>query len=57
MKKILITLLFGSILNFCNLVLAEDYYFKQCKTSENLYGNYFIDLEFLYEDVDIEKFK
>ncbi len=42
-KKILFILFLSSI--FCGIGFAESYYFKECQLSENVYGNYLIDLE------------
>ena len=41
MKKILFSI-FLSLL-FCSVGLAESYYFKECKLSENTIGDYLID--------------
>ena len=41
MKKTLAILLLG--LFFSNTVFAESYYFKKCKLTEVIYGNYLID--------------
>ena len=41
MKKVFFIFFF--ILYFCNSALAESYYFKECKISEKLYGDYIID--------------
>tara|TARA_Y100000590_G_scaffold455200_3_gene603371 strand:+ start:2393 stop:3175 length:783 start_codon:yes stop_codon:yes gene_type:complete len=41
MKKVFFIFLF--ILYFCNPGLAETYYFKECKISEELFGDYIID--------------
>ena len=43
MKKVLILLLF--LLFCCNIGFAESYYFKKCKLTEVIYGNYLIDLK------------
>ena len=33
------------VLLFCNVGFAESYYFKECKLSEELSGNYLIDFD------------
>ena len=43
MKKTLTILFLSSI--FCNIGLAESYYFKECKLSETYSANYLIDLK------------
>ena len=43
MKKFLITLFLCLI--FCKSGLAESYYFKECKLTDILYGNYLIDFD------------
>ena len=43
MKKVIITLLFCLI--FCKSSFAETYYFKGCKLSENVTGDYELDLK------------
>ena len=42
MRKTLIILLLGSL--FCNTSFAESYYFKGCKISSAVTGNYIINL-------------
>jgi len=43
MKKIFITTLSGIL--FCNIAYAESYFFKECKISTALMGNYTINIE------------
>ena len=43
MKKIFITTLSGIF--FCNIAYAESYFFKECKISTALMGNYTINIE------------
>ena len=43
MKKFLTILLFS--LFFCNIGLAESYYFKKCKLSNAVLGDYVIDFD------------
>ena len=43
MKKIFITTLSGIF--FCNIAYAESYFFKECKISSSLMGNYTINIE------------
>ena len=43
MIKILFTLFLSLV--FCNTGFAESYYFKECKLSEELLGNYLIDFD------------
>ena len=30
---------------FCNMGFAQSYYFKECKLSQNAYGDYLIDFD------------
>ena len=43
MKKIIFTFFFGLL--FSNIAFADSYYFKDCKLSEELSGNYIIDIK------------
>ena len=43
MKRIFITILSGIF--FCNIAYAEAYFFKECKISTALMGNYTINIE------------
>ena len=43
MKKTFILMLLS--LMFCNIGFAESYYFKECKLSERVSGNYLVDFE------------
>ena len=43
MNKVLLTLFFSFM--FFNTGFAESYYFKECKLSENAFGDYIIDFD------------
>ena len=43
MKKIVIIILLSLL--FCNTSVAESYYFKECKLSSAVSGNYIINLD------------
>ena len=43
MKRIFITILSGIF--FCNIAYAESYFFKECKISAAVMGNYIINTE------------
>ena len=43
MNKVILTLFLCLI--FCNIGFAESYYFKECKLTQTLTGNYVIDFD------------
>jgi len=43
MKKVLLIIFLSLV--FCNTGFAESYYFKECKLSENAFGDYLIDFD------------
>ena len=43
MNKVILTLILCLI--FCNIGFAESYYFKECKLTQTLTGNYVIDFD------------
>jgi len=43
MRKVLVIFFLFSV--FCNISIAENYYFKECKFSESHSGSYIIDIE------------
>ena len=53
MKKVFLTIFLGLV--FCNTGFAESYYFKECKLSENAFGNYLIDLDKNVINVTLKK--